>query len=147
MAVATGQDIFEGRYVFITDGVMAFYGRQCTAILAESDSLRLISLAASDGNKFSRTATTTRPCAGRRSAPREQLRLSARWMQRRKCGPDCLSAASFRAVRSASYGPLTLLRVAPTACPDKAGFNEPVPLVSVHPQMAIFADFVVGRKF
>jgi hypothetical protein len=61
LAVATGQDIFEGRYVFITDGVMAFYGRQCTAILAESDSLRLISLAASDGNKFWRTATTTRP--------------------------------------------------------------------------------------
>jgi hypothetical protein len=36
-----------------------------------------------------------------------------------------LSAASFRAARSASYGHLTLLRVAPTACPHKAGFNEP----------------------
>jgi hypothetical protein len=45
------------------------------------------------------------------------LRLSARWMQRRKSGPDCLSAASFRAVRSASYGQLTLLRVAPTRLP------------------------------
>jgi hypothetical protein len=34
-----------------------------------------------------------------------------------------LSAASFRAVRSASYGHLTLLRVAPTACPLKAGLS------------------------
>jgi FtsH-binding integral membrane protein len=46
-------------------------------------------------------------------------------MQRRKSGPDCLSAASFRAVRSASYGHLTLLHVASSACPHKAGLNEP----------------------
>mgnify|MGYP002063597571 CR=1 FL=1 len=58
-------------------------------------------------------------------------------MQRRKSGPDCLSAASFRAVRSASYGHLTLLRVVPTACPHKAGFNEPC---SVR-----IADFRIGR--
>ncbi len=46
-------------------------------------------------------------------------------MQRRISGPDCLSAASFRAARSASYGHLTPLRVAPSACPHKAGLNEP----------------------
>jgi hypothetical protein len=97
-----------------------------------------MSLAASAGNNFSRIATTTRFCPGRPWAPREQLRRRARWMQRRKSGPDCLSAASFRAVRRASYGPLTLLRVVPTACPDKAGFNEPVPLFTQNPWFVIF---------
>jgi hypothetical protein len=101
---------------------------------SESDSLHLICLAEFIGKNYSQIAKTTRPCAGRRPTPHEQWRLSARWMQCRKNGPDCLSAASFRAVRpvpsvppagSASYGHLTRLRVASTACPHKAGFNKP----------------------
>ena len=107
-----------------------------------------MSLATSAGNNFSRIATTTRFCPGRPWAPREQLPRRARWMQRRKSGPDCLSAASFRAVRSASYGPLTLLRVAPTACPDKARFNEPVQLFSQNPWFVISTcDSPGGSQF
>ena len=92
------------------------------AILTESDSPRFISHGASAGIKISRIATITRPCGGRGTAPREQLRLGARWMQRRTNGPDCLSAASFRAVRSASLraldavacGAVPLARIRPS---------------------------------
>jgi hypothetical protein len=98
---------------------------QITAILTESDSPCLTCLAASVGEKNIANNYSNEAMCGQADGATSAITFSARWMQRRKSGPDCLSAASFRAVRSASYGHLTLLRVAPSACLHMAGLNEP----------------------
>ncbi len=44
--------------------------------------------------------------------------------KRRTSGPDCLSAASFRAARRACYRHLTAWRVASATCSTHVGYNE-----------------------